>query len=69
MEKGKHGTNEVTFEELSYADQAKSLNAQISVLEKALNAHIRKGVIMNKNTSDTKKSYIQQLEKLIEILR
>jgi hypothetical protein len=32
MEKGTHGINEVSFEELSYADQAKSLNAQISIL-------------------------------------
>jgi hypothetical protein len=68
MEKGTHGKNEVSFEELSYADQAKSLNAQISILGKALNAHVRKGDIMAKNTSDTKKCYIQQLEKIIENL-
>lgn len=69
MEKGTHGINELSFEELSYADQAKSLNAQISILGKALKAHIRKGDKLEKKTSDTKKSYIQQLEKLIENLR
>jgi hypothetical protein len=69
MEKGTHGINEVSFEELSYADQAKSLNAQISILGKALKAHIRKAQIEGKDFKETKSKYILQLDKIIQGLQ
>lgn len=68
MEKGTHGTNEKSFEELSYADQAKSLNAQIQVVQKALKAHIRKGTSEDKNITDMKNKYKEQVLKVAKIL-
>jgi len=64
MEKGTHGINEKTFEELSYSDQARSLNAQILVIEKAIKAHIRKGDSEGKDTSVAKTKYKDQLTKI-----
>lgn len=65
MEKGTHGINEKTFEELNYADQAKSLNAQIQIIEKALNAHFRKGITESKDIASSKSKYKAQLVKII----
>ncbi len=68
MKKGTHGKDEKTFEELSYSDQAKTLNAQIQIIEKGLNAHFRKGNDQNKNIVSSKEKYIKQLMKLINNL-
>lgn len=69
MEKGTHGMNEKSFEELSYADQARSLNAQIKVVEKAIDAHLRKAQIEGKDFKETKSKYILQLENIIQGLQ
>lgn len=68
MKKGTHGIDEKTFEQLSYSDQAKTLNAQIQIIEKGLNAHFRKGNNENKDITSSKEKYIIQLRKLIEKL-
>lgn len=68
MKKGTHGKDESKFEELSYAQQASSLNAEIQYLKKALNAHFWKGKDENKNIDSSKNSYIEQLSKIIEFL-
>lgn len=66
MEKGTHGINENSFEKLSYIDQARSLNAQIIVVEKAINAHLRKAQAEGKDTVEAKCRYILQLERIIK---
>jgi len=66
MEKGKHGSYELSFEELSYSDQAKTLNAQILGIEKGLIAHNRKAISEGRDISNTKRKYIQQLERIIK---
>lgn len=68
MEKGKHGIDEKTFEELTYAEQAKSLNAQILIIEKALKAHFRKGKTETKDINSSMKKYKAQLLKIVEHL-
>lgn len=68
MKKGTHGMDEKTFEELSYSEQAKTLNAQIQIIEKGLNAHFRKGSDENKDITSSKDKYILQLQKLIDSL-
>ncbi|MNG00258.1 hypothetical protein D3C87_1536900 [compost metagenome] len=68
MEKGTHGIDEKSFEELTYADQAKTLNAQIQIIEKGLKAHFRKGESENKDVYSSKSKYKTQLLKLIEHL-
>jgi hypothetical protein len=47
MKKGTHGIDEKSFEELDYAGQARTLNAQIIGIQKGLNAHIWRGAIEN----------------------
>ena len=69
MEKGTHGIDEKTFVELSYADQARSLNAQMLYLEKAFNSHLKRAQIDGKDSEESKKKYIVQLEKLIKGLK
>ena len=69
MEKGTHGINEKSFEELTYADQARTLNAQIKVVKKAIDAHLRKAQIEGKDSSETKSKYILQLNNIIQGLQ
>lgn len=68
MEKGTHGIDEKTFEGLTYSEQAKSLNAQILIIGKALKAHFRKGKTESKDISTSKSKYKAQLLKIIENL-
>lgn len=68
MEKGAHGKDENKFEELSYSQQASSLNAEIQYLKKALNAHFRKGKIENKDIESSKSKYKKQILKIVEFL-
>lgn len=68
MKKGTHGKDENKFEELSYKQQASSLNAEIQYLKKALNAHFRKGRDENKDVESSKNSYKEQLSKIVELL-
>ncbi|MCR4030433.1 MULTISPECIES: hypothetical protein [Flavobacterium] len=70
MEKGTHGRDEKRFEELSYADQAKTLNAQIQIIKKGLNAHFKKA-LESKDLNfieSSKGKYIAQLNKIIKQL-
>lgn len=69
MEKGTHGIDEKSFAELSYADQARSLNAQFLSVERALNAHFIRGKKEDKDVKDTKGKYKMQLERLIDGLK
>jgi len=69
MEKGTHGMNEESFEELDYASQAKTLNAQILGIERGLIAHMRKGENEGKKTKEAKEKYILQLRRIIENLK
>lgn len=66
MKKGTHGIEEKTFEDLTYSDQSKSLNAQIQIIGKALNSHFRKGEIEDKDINISKNKYKEQLLKIIE---
>jgi phage host-nuclease inhibitor protein Gam len=68
MEKGTHGNDEKTFEELDYAGQTRTLNAQIQVLQKGLKAHIRKGETENRDLTEMKYNYKEQLLKLVKNL-
>jgi len=69
MEKGTHGINEETFENLSFSNQAKSINGQIRIIEKSITAHVRKAGNENRDTEATKTVCIDQLERMIGRLR
>lgn len=68
MKKGLHGKDGKTFENLDYQGQARSLNGSIQDLNKALNAHFRKGKAENKDIPASKSKYKDQLLKIIEFL-
>ncbi len=68
MKKGTHGLNELSFEELSYEDQAKTLNAQILGIERGLISHIRRGNEEGKDTIASSQKYIKQLERVISAI-
>jgi len=69
MEKGTHGINEKSFEELSYADQARTLNAQILGVQNTINAHLRKADSEGMDAIKSREKYIMQLERIIKALR
>jgi hypothetical protein len=69
MKKGTHCIDEKTFSELSYEDQARSLNAQILSIERALKAHIKRAQNEGIDVKETKEKYIIQLERLINGLK
>jgi hypothetical protein len=69
MEKGTHGKDENSFENLSFSDQAKSLSGQIRTIEKAIRAHLRKANSESKNIIKTRSVCIGQLERLINRLK
>jgi len=66
MTKGKHGKNFKTFDELSFEDQARSISGQISVLNKAINAHLRKANEKQKDQNEILLKCIGQLARLID---
>ena len=66
MEKGIEGTKEQVVEEPSYADQAKAVNAQIVIAEKAINALLRRSMAEGKDMYETREKYITQLERIIK---
>lgn len=69
MEKGTHGQDEETFENLDYAGQAKSINGQMRVLEKAIRAHVRKADAEGKNSISTRDTFLESLERMIYRIR
>ena len=55
MKKGTHGLDQKSFEELDYAGQARTLDAQVQGFGKGLKAHIRRGKSENRDLSLMKK--------------
>jgi len=63
----RHKADTRTFEELDYAEQAKSINAQIRVIEKAITANIRRAKTAKKPSPAEKR--IEQVERLVQRLK
>jgi flagellar biosynthesis/type III secretory pathway chaperone len=62
-----HKTHTKTFEELDYAEQAKSISAQINILERAIIANARKAKVEQKETPIPNR--IEQVERLVQRLK
>ena len=62
MEKGTHGREEKAFEDLSFSDQAKSLNGQIRTIEKAIITHSRKAAFEGKTETEIRNICVNQLK-------
>lgn len=68
MEKGTHGMDEKAFEDLSYADQARAINATILQVERAIKAHLKLAKERG-NFTETVKAYENQLLRVIETMK
>lgn len=64
---GSHQGNTKTFEQLSFAEQAKSISAQIQSLEKSITANIRRAVKENRQSPSMAR--IEQVERLVQRLK
>jgi ribosomal protein L39E len=62
-----HKNHTRTFESLDYAEQAKSISAQIHSLEMAIKANIRRALKENRELPIRKR--IEQVERLVQRLK
>ncbi len=60
-----HRNNTKTFEELDYAQQARSISAQILSLERAMLAHKRRATAENRNVAELHTQLITQVQRMI----
>lgn len=68
MTKGTHGKNDKTFEELSFSEQAKSINGQVSRLTSSVRAHLKKAEKDNKNKNEVLLKCLGQVSRIINNL-
>ena len=61
----RHKNDTKTFEELSYAEQAKSISAQLNVLQKAIRAHTRRAEEEGKRPEETMLTCIAQVARML----
>jgi len=61
-----HQSHTKDFEELTYDEQAKSINAQMANLGKAINAHLRKAESEGREVEDVRKKCIGQANNLVQ---
>lgn len=65
MEKGTHGINEESFEELDFAGQARAINGTARIIEKAIIAHLRRASTEKRDDAQIRQTYIGLLQRLI----
>ncbi len=68
MGKRRHKNDTKTFEELSYAEQAKSISAQLVVLQRSIRAHTRRSEEENRNSEETMLKCIGQVARMLSRL-
>jgi hypothetical protein len=68
MIKGKHGKNDMTFEQLTFSEQSKSINGQISRLTASVQAHLHKAEQVNKNPNEILIKKLGQISRIINNL-
>ena len=66
--KRRHKNDTKTFEELSYAEQAKSISAQLVVLQRSIRAHTRRSEEENRNSEETMLKCIGQVARMLSRL-
>ncbi len=54
------------FEELTYAEQAKSINAYMAFLGRAVNAHLRKAEHEGRDTNTVREKCVRQAKSLLK---
>ena len=53
------------FEDLTYAEQAKSINAEMAYLPKAVRAHLRKAQNEARDTNAVRQKCLNQVQRLL----
>lgn len=61
----RHKSDTRTFEELSYTEQAKSISAQLLVLQRAIHAHARRAEEEGRNPGETMLKCIGQVSRML----
>jgi hypothetical protein len=56
------------FEELTFAEQAKSINAEMAYLPKAVRAHLRKAQTEGRNRNVVRQKCVNQVQRLLQRL-
>lgn len=64
-----HKQETATFDELTFADQAKSINAQVAILKKAIKANIKRAKTEGRDIEKLKTKRYEQIIRLSESLR
>jgi len=64
-----HQRGTKSFESLTFKEQALSINAQCSVLEKAVRAHARRAAQEHRDVNATLEKCVRQVERLTARLR
>lgn len=60
-----HQNRTKTFEQLTFAEQAKSINAQIVVLQRSIRAHVRRAQIENRPSLSVRAKCEAQISRLL----
>ena len=68
MIKGKHGKNDKTFEELSFSEQSKSINGQVSRLTSSIRAHSGRAGDVGKSRDEILIKCLGQISRIINNL-
>ncbi len=61
-----HKDHTKDFEDLTYAEQANSINAEMAYLPKAIRAHLRKAESEGRNKSTVRQKCINQVQRLLQ---
>ena len=61
----RHKSDTRTFQELNYAEQAKSISAQLVVLQRAIRAHARRAEEEDRHPEQTMLKCVGQVSRLI----
>jgi len=54
-----------TFEELSFAEQSKSITATTNVLGRMIDSNVRRATQENRNPDETKRKRLDQVQRMI----
>ena len=64
--KKRNGEPTATFDELSFAEQAKSINATVNVLSRMIDSNVRRGGEEDRNVIDILDKRVGQIERMAE---
>ncbi len=69
MAEKRHKDDTATFEELTFAEQAKSITAQLNTVQRAVRAHIRRAGAEGKDRAAVLAKCRDQVQRLLDRLR